>query len=291
MNNECVFFLTPLSWQLRLISYSSADSFIKRDYVLNVVDTDEKNNFKFLESHYQPLRYDHVNVKMSDKKTFFVQHRREYYNDFEDCLRTLPKSKQSRIHHSDGDNGESDSEYLDCTDLATGDLKNHSSLSSKSMPHVAGPIERRDHYEIDNRILSIITPERQAAAQQLSSKTKNLSLQIKNEMSQTSQLVAHDSVKSSNKNNNNNQPINRNVTDTRVCDKVNKAFVNEKSMTIDVCPTAKPTRLSSEDTKKLTAISIDISEIPAAVNKDDTKEKKRRSCKKRQGSIKDLSEK
>lgn len=286
MNNGCVFFSHPLFWQLRLISYSSADSFIKRDYVLNVVDTDEKNNFKFLESHYQPLRYDHVNVKMSDKKTIFVQHRREYYNDFEDCLRDYrqqgqkTKSKPSKFHHSDGDNGESDSEYLDCADIASaGDLKHHSSLSSKSMPHVAGTT---DHYE--SRTVSIITTTK------LSTRTNNLSSQIKNEMSQASQLVAHDSVKTSNKNNNNNQPINKNVIDTRISDKVNKAFVNEKSMTVDVCPKTKPTRLSSEDTKKLTAISIDISEIPAAVKKDDAKEKKRKSCKKRQGSIKDLSE-
>jgi hypothetical protein len=287
--------LSPLhTWQLRLISYSSADSFIKRDYILDVVDSDEKNNFKFLENHYQPLRYDHVNVKMSDKKTIFVQHRREYYNDFEDCLRDYrqqsqkPKSKQSKIHHSDGDNGESDSEYLDCNDMTAGDLKHHSSLSSKSMPHVAS--EHHHHYEIENRTVSIITAERQT---QLSSKANNLSAQIKNEMSQASQLVAHDSVKDSTKNNdNNNQPINKNVSDTRISDKANKPLVNEKSMTIDVCPSAKPIqRLSTDDAKKLTAISIDISDVTAAVKRDDAKEKKRKSCKKRQGSIKDLSEK
>lgn len=278
-------------WQLRLISYSSADSFIKRDYVLDVVDTDEKKSFKFLENNYQPLRYDHVNVKMSDKKTIFVQQRREYYNDFEDCLREYrqqgqkPKPKPSKIHHSDGDNGESDSEYLDCNDMTGGDLKHHASLSSKSMPHVASSENHHHRYEVETRTVSIITAERKA---QLSSKAHNLSSQIKTEMSQTSQLVAHDSVKS----NNNNQPINKNVLDTRINDKANKAFVNEKSMTIDVCPTAKSAqRLSTDDAKKLTAISIDISDIPAVVKKDEGKEKKRRSCKKRQGSIKDLSEK
>lgn len=287
-------FFSHALWQLRLISYSSADSFIKRDSKLDIVDSDEKTNFKFLENHYQPLRYDHVDVKMCDKKTIFVQHRREYYNDFDECLRDYrqqnqkTKTKPSKVHHSDGDNGESDSEYLDCSDMTGGDLKNHSSLSSKSMPHVASG--HHHHFEIENRTVSIITTERQA---QLNCKANILSSQIKNELSKTSQLVAHESVKSSNKNdNNNNQPINKNVLDTRKSDKANKTFVNEKSMTIDVCPMAKPIqKLSTDDAKKLTAISIDISEIPGAVRKDEVSDKKRRSCKKRQGSIKDLSEK
>lgn len=295
MNNES-FFLVPTFWQLRLISYSSADSFIKRDYVLDVVDQNEKKTFKFLENHFQPLRYDHVNVKMSDKKTIFVQHRREYYNDFEDCLRDYrqqnqkTKQKPGKIHHSDGDNGESDSEYLECNDIAAGDLKQHSSLSSKSMPHVSSEQHHQNHlFEIENRTTPIITAQRQA---QLSSKTNKISSQINDEMSQKSQLVAHDSVKNRNKNNDNNHPINKNILDTKLNDKANKPFVNEKSMTIDVCPLAKSGQQpSKDDVKKLTAISIDISEIPAVVKKDDAKEKKRKSCKKRQESIKEMSEK
>jgi hypothetical protein len=77
---------------------------------------------------------------MTSEKGIFVQHRREYYNDFEDCLRDYKNAKikslqkQTKVHLSDGDNGDSDSDYVDCAD--TNDLKAQSTLSSKSMPHV-----------------------------------------------------------------------------------------------------------------------------------------------------------
>lgn len=84
-------------------------------------------------------------------KRFLVQHRREYYNDFEDCLRDFKNQKiksiqkQTKVHHSDGDNGESDSEYVDCTDNSS-DFKQQSTLSSKSLPHV--PVE--NYHDDDN---------------------------------------------------------------------------------------------------------------------------------------------
>ncbi len=280
-------------WQLRLISYSSADSFIKRDYILDVVDSEEKSSFKFLENHFQPLRYDQVNVKMSDKKTIFVQHRREYYNDFADCLREYRQQNQktkpkSKIHHSDGDNGESDSEYLDCTnDVTVGDLKS-SSHTSKSMPHVSS----ESHHENEIKSHKATAEGRQA---QLSSRVNNSGSEIRNDLSRASKLIEHNSVNANDRNNNNknNQPTNKNVLDTRESDKANKAFVNEKSMTIDVCPTTKIStpKLSTSDVKKMTAVSIDISDIPVVVKKDEVKERKRKSCKKRQGSIKNISEK
>lgn len=73
-----------------------------------------------------------------DKGLCVQQHRREYYNDFEDCLRDYKNAKiksiqkQTKVHLSDGDNGESDSDYVDCTDSA--ELKHQS--THKSMPHV-----------------------------------------------------------------------------------------------------------------------------------------------------------
>lgn len=84
-------------------------------------------------------RFERKGRLMASEKGFFVQHRREYYNDFEDCLRDYKNAKikslqkQTKVHLSDGDNGDSDSDYVDCAD--TNDLK--STLSSKSMPHVA----------------------------------------------------------------------------------------------------------------------------------------------------------
>ncbi|CAH1718285.1 unnamed protein product [Chironomus riparius] len=145
---------------LRLISYSSADSFIKRDYVLDVID----KNSKFTEHQHNAdlssYNYIHLTSANSLKaysmskegsKRLLVQHRREYYNDFEDCLRDFKNQKiksiqkQTKVHHSDGDNGESDSEYVDCTDNSS-DFKQQSTLSSKSLPHV--PVD--DYHDDDN---------------------------------------------------------------------------------------------------------------------------------------------
>lgn len=246
---------------------------------------------------------------MSEKKTIFVQHRREYYNDFEDCLRDYrqqgqkTKSKQSKVHHSDGDNnGESDSEYVDCTDATTCDLRHQSTLSSKSMPHVPTGNYHHDH-ETGNRTVFSITTKQQA---QLSATNNELgSAQIKHAKSQTAQLVAYDSNTSfkdtqSNSNNNNrnknsNQEIDKRLVDTttKVDEKErSKTFVNEKSMTIDGSATAiSLPKLYVNDLKKPSAVSIDLSDVAAIEKKDEAKEKKRKSCKKKQNSVKDTSQK
>lgn len=133
-------------FQLRLISYTSVDSIIERDSVLDILDkADAKRlcNTQQLMNNEMDLNNWRV---ASTEKGILTQHRREYYNDFEDCIRSLDyknakiKSlqKQTKIHMSDGDNGDSDSDYVDCQS-ASDLLKNQSSLSSKSMPQV--PIE------------------------------------------------------------------------------------------------------------------------------------------------------
>jgi hypothetical protein len=129
-----------------LISYSSVDSFIKRDYVLDILD-EYKVNRSILERlrlrndadvNIFDWKSDTKSLSMSKDKGPLVQHRREYYNDFEDCLRDYKNAKiksiqkHTKVHLSDGDNGESDSEYVDCCD--SNELK--SQLSAKSMPHV-----------------------------------------------------------------------------------------------------------------------------------------------------------
>jgi len=87
-----------------------------------------------------------------ENRTLLVQHRREYYNDFEDCLREYKNQKikslqkQTKVHHSDGDNGDSDADYVDCQDAS--ELRVQSSLTCKSMPHV-GPSSRTT-YQYDD---------------------------------------------------------------------------------------------------------------------------------------------
>lgn len=235
---------------------------------------------------------------MSEKKTIFVQHRREYYNDFEDCLRDYrqqsqkTKSKQTKVHHSDGDNGESDSEYVDCTDAATCDLRHQSTLSSKSMPHVP---TGNYHHETGNRSLFSITTKQQA---QLSATNNELgSTQIKQAKSHTaydSKSSFKDTQSNNNRNKNSNQVIDKRLVDTTKSDEKEKSktFVNEKSMTIDGSSTAiSLPKLYVNDLKKPSAVSIDLSDVAAAEKKDEAKEKKRKSCKKRQSSVRDTSQK
>lgn len=136
--------------QLRLISYSSVDSFIKRDYVLDILDK-YKVNPRILEHLQRQANDVDLNIfdwklegkrrrTMNKEKGLCVQqHRREYYNDFEDCIRDYKIrsiQKQTKVHLSDGDNGESDSDYVDCNDGA--DLRHQT--THKSMPHVPSSV-------------------------------------------------------------------------------------------------------------------------------------------------------
>jgi hypothetical protein len=367
-----------------LISYSSADSFIKRDYVLDVID----KNSKFTEhqhnadlSSYNFIHLTSANslkaysMSKEGSKRLLVQHRREYYNDFEDCLRDFKNQKiksiqkQTKVHHSDGDNGESDSEYVDCTDNSS-DFKQQSTLSSKSLPHV--PVEnyhddddnfRREseYYKFTTKMPAassvhvtttttaasaarticnetrtsdiMATTKAQKPPQMLKIKSndgtqlnKNYDDCRKSTQSEcTEQIKAHNrnNKSSSNSNSNNNScsssSYKNNNQNNQVVDKrrgSDKVSVNEKSISIDECPStsAVPIIDDKKISKKPQVVSstqqlpqlVDISTVevrvvtkqPAAIINDDVSatinakkdDMKRKSCKKRQGSIKDPSQ-
>jgi hypothetical protein len=128
--------------KLRLISYASVDSFIKREYVLDIINKYEIHPKVF--ELYQSVgctRDEDTTTTSTMNKIRSI--RREYYNDFEDCIRDCKNAnkqlktvqKQTKIHHSDGDNGDSDSDYVDCCE--SNDANNFKiQSSSKSMPQV-----------------------------------------------------------------------------------------------------------------------------------------------------------
>ncbi|CRK90693.1 CLUMA_CG004390, isoform A [Clunio marinus] len=222
---------------LRLISYSSVDSFIKRDSVLDILDK-YKVNPKILEHLQKQTRDADLNIfdlkletkrnLMSKEKGIFVQHRREYYNDFEDCLRDYKNAKikslqkQTKIHLSDGDNGDSDSEYVDCTD--TNELRHQT--SSKSMPHVSSGIYRDGFSQqlekkatatcIETEAQSQITVKAQLKADYNDLRTKNES---------STQFTTHN-------NNNNNQIRNSSCNNSVISASDRKVNLSEKSITI-----------------------------------------------------------
>lgn len=310
-------------------------------------------------------------------KRFLVQHRREYYNDFEDCLRDFKNQKiksiqkQTKVHHSDGDNGESDSEYVDCTDNSS-DFKQQSTLSSKSLPHV--PVENYhddDNFRRESEYYKFTTKMPAASSVYVTTTTKAAARTICNEIEtrtsdtmattkaqkppqmlikiksndgtqlnknyddcrkysqneSTEQLKAHNrnnkSSSNSNSNNNscssssnkNNNNQNNQVVDRRT-GSTDKVSVNEKSISIDECPStsAVPIIDDKKISKKpqvvcltqqlpqLVDISTDevrvVTKQPAAIINDDVSatinvkkdDMKRKSCKKRQGSIRDPSQ-
>lgn len=125
-----------------MISYSSVDSFIKREYVLDILDK-YKIHPKLIAfyqregTYFDDLNSNYDGMSQTPRSGSRSQERREYYNDFEDCIRDFKNAKlklTQKIHRSDGDNGDSDSEYLECCD--SNDIKAQSSFSSKSMSHV-----------------------------------------------------------------------------------------------------------------------------------------------------------
>lgn len=338
--------------QLRLISYSSADSFIKRDYVLDVIDKNSKfhEHYHHVNADLSSYNYIHLTSVASLKaysmskaesscgsKRFLVQHRREYYNDFEDCLRDYKNQniktsqKSSRIHHSDGDNGESDSEYVDCTDNSC-ELRQQSSLSSKSMPHVPTvDYQHNDGFrrEISNACCNpVVATTRMIIDTQCSCDTAQAIksdevAQLSKNYDKRSQVAAH-SVNNNNKRiNNNNTSCNsvssnstsKNNQNNQLVDKKGtRVVVNEKSISIDEQRPSTSTVPISDDkkvSKKPPVVSsshqlpqlVDTSTIevrvvtkqPASSIDDDVKatvnvkkdDAKRKSCKKRQGSIRD----
>lgn len=83
------------------------------------------------------LNFDDVVMSQTPRSASRSQERHEYYNDFEDCLRDFKNAKLNlpkRNNRRDGENGESDSEYLECCEGS--EIKAQSTFTSKSMTHV-----------------------------------------------------------------------------------------------------------------------------------------------------------
>lgn len=247
-----------------------------------------------------------------DKKPFLVQHRREYYNDFEDCLRDYKNQKiksiqkQTKYHHSDGDNGESDSEYVDCTDGAGSELKNQSTLASKSMPHVSigDNYQLREQFRLPEGIKTSAAVTPPSATTKTIESTINTHQQVKSNESRrksvksveattlknyyyddcaqskcessAQQLKTHDR---NNKTNRNNQNV----------IKVDESGGTKGSVKVNPSTSA----ISAQRLPQL--IDVATAEVRVATNSTSAIAKKdelakRKSCKKRQGSIKDSTQ-
>jgi hypothetical protein len=228
---------------------------------------------------------------MTSEKGIFVQQRREYYNDFEDCLRDYKNAKikslqkQTKVHLSDGDNGESDSDYVDCSD--TNDLKAQSTLSSKSMPHV--PTENYQDNFCQQLELKPISNRNETEAQTTSSSMKaqlntnyNV-LRIKHETS--AQLTSH--------NNDHNQIIDNS------CKKPLVEAVKYDGKVISTCEKSIHDNVhvpsSSESKRDVNQIVVDVdkqqSKVIEAVTATPQKtakrdeSTKRKSCKKKNENV------
>lgn len=231
---------------------------------------------------------------MNKEKGFYVQHRREYYNDFEDCLRDYKNAKikslqkQTKVHLSDGDNGESDSEYVDCTDA--GDLKLQSNLSSKSMPHVPTGNYQDSFCQQLEPELTTKHNETEAQTQTQTAQKAQLYtnygvLQIEHETS--AQLTSH--------NNNHNQIIDTSSsTNSPLAIKVgSKVSEKEKSIAIDD-NIAIPSTSSTDDihvnqsAADKPSKSVEVAPSPVKIAPKRDEQSKRKSCKKKlDGAAKD----
>lgn len=216
---------------------------------------------------------------MNKEKGFYVQHRREYYNDFEDCIREYKNAKikslqkQTKVHLSDGDNGDSDSEYVDCTD--SNELKHQS--THKSMPHVpSGNYQENFCQQLD---LKPTTKRKEAApptqtqtATATSLNTNYDALRIEHET--PTQLTSH--------NNNHNQIIDSSCNNTLAISSDNKVSSSEKSIAVIHVPST-----SIDDVNQIAADKqskpnepAKLSPVQIVVKKDE--QAKRKSCKKKQ---------
>jgi hypothetical protein len=303
------------AFQLRLISYSSADSFIKRDYVLDVIDRSSKfadlcladvssSNFIHITSADSIKA---IYAMSKDKKQCLVQHRREYYNDFEDCLRDYRNQKIKSIqkvtkyHHSDGDNGESDSEYVDCTDAGTGaEFKHQSVLASKSMPHVPTEAYHDNLCRVPESMklaaMEAIAAERQSVKKTIcrTAATATIARQ-----SQTALQMTEAQLKAHSKNNYNNQNvINKReeqqpreggkVSAKTECPSTSAALINERELKNDKIPAAINVQRSPQLIDAEVRVATNSPAAASVAKKDELA--KRKSCKKKQGSIKDPSQ-
>lgn len=220
-------------------------------------------------------KLEHKRHLMTSEKGIFVQHRREYYNDFEDCIRDYKNAKikslqkQTKIHLSDGDNGESDSDYVDCNDSS--DLKLQSSLTSKSMPHVCQQLELKETAKETKRI------EAEAPKAQLNTNYDVLKVAHK----PSAQLPPHK--------NNLNQIINVSSTasikiDEKLKERKLSIHTETSSSTIDVHVNQKPSPPHSPP--ETASEVVKPTPVQTIVKKDEVA--KRKSCKKKQnGESKD----
>lgn len=229
----------------------------------------------------------------SEKGGFFVQHRREYYNDFEDCLRDYKNAKikslqkQTKVHLSDGDNGDSDSDYVDCTDA--NDLR-QSTLSSKSMPHVpTGSYQDNFCQQLE---LKPTTKRNETEAQ-----TQTTSSSLKAQLSTTYDVlrIEHEtSTQLTSHNNDHNQIIDSSCKNTLVVAVKNDCKVSstsEKSIDNKVLiPSISDTKLHVNQTvvvaDKQQSKSIEaVKASPAQIVVKRDEQTKRKSCKKKQENV------
>lgn len=226
---------------------------------------------------------------MSQEKGFLVQHRREYYNDFEDCLRDYKNAKiksiqkQTKVHLSDGDNGESDSDYVDCTE--SNDLKNQSTLSSKSMSHVpSGNYQDSFLQQLELKQKTTKRNETKAHIQAQAAVKAQLNTNSQIEHETPAQLTSHK--------NNNNQIIDTSCNKTLAVNNDNKVNPNRKSIVVDdsvhhPATADVETNIHINQTSDKQHVKVAVESAKPTLEKTlSTKQKdeqsKRRSCKKRQ---------
>lgn len=229
---------------------------------------------------------------MNKEKGFLVQHRREYYNDFEDCLREYKNAKikslqkQTKVHLSDGDNNaDSDAEYVDCTE--SNDLKNQSTLSSKSMPHVpSGNYKENFCQKLEVQSATLPTELEPQSQKPLKTQLKANSDISRIENKTPAQLTSN--------NNNHNQIINTSCKNTSTVNEECK--VNpEKSIEIDdnihisstsIVDTKVPINTKTVDRRLEPNEAAKPLPVQIPVKKDE--QTRRKSCKKKpEGTMKD----
>jgi hypothetical protein len=237
------------------------------------------------------LRLDTEGSSMNTEKGFLVQHRREYYNDFEDCLRDYKNAKikslqkQTKIHLSDGDNGDSDSDYVDCADA--NDLRQQATLSShKSMPHVPGNYQDNFCQQLDLKP----TTKRNETETQTQKTSSSLKAQLnKNHgvlrIETSAQLTSH--------NNDHNQIIDSSCksplkvavkNDCKVSSTSAKSIVDNIPSTSDLKLHVNQTVVGVVDKQQSKSIeAVKVTPVQIVAKRDE--QTKRKSCKKKQESI------
>lgn len=295
-----------------MISYASVDSFIKREYVIDKYEI----HYKLLEL-YHAKRDDRDMNQM--RSSSCMQKRTEYYNDFEDCIRDCKNAKlkavqkQTKIHHSDGDNGESDSDYVDCTESTeANNFKAQSALSSKSMPQVnSATNDYADNRKVGQQLVIDVkktaarVPDNKETSQQPTRNSKN-NIDFDGDRSESSRnnettrnvhmVESSDgkSISASSECQSNNISVSHNFrrTSTRSSQESTKSSSNQIS-TMSIGVEKQSSRVS---VSKTSPVTTKITEAPVTSARTmtttssvqiegDKNETKRRSCKKRQAKL------